>query len=369
MKVMLVIPYNPLEEVGGLELGTLRLAKDMRRCGVETIIVTKGTTGNFEGISIIGFPSLPEIGRYLINNLDIFDIVHWLEIFPDSGEVDIQAMISRLLRSFGKKVIFMVATSGNLENRGTGELTTPLIKSCADAYVISNTDQVLEFAKAGIDSNLVNIIGFGVDASNVFKPVDELEKAKLRVALGLPKDKILCLFVGRFVERKRPDFLLKAWSSLDDLYDKTELVIVGSGMQQHDSIESSVVGLAKDAKHVFFRDITDCPHEYYQACDILLLPSSREGQPNVLLEAMACGNAVIGSDIAGINELLLDKINGITFDPNNHGNFTEAIRLLVNNKDLCLKYGNVARQDIMAKKDLSIVTEQYLNLYNKKERK
>ena len=45
----------------------------------------------------------------------------------------------------------------------------------------------------------------------------------------------------------------------------------------------------------------------------MLLPSSREGQPNVLMEMMACGNPVIGSDIAGIRELLVHEENGLTF--------------------------------------------------------
>jgi len=364
MKVCLAIPYNPLVEVGGLEIGTLYLAKNLIKNGIDAEILTIGTSGQKEGTPVMGFSSLSQLCQYLVCHYEELDVVHWLEIFPNVGEIDIQAMTSGILRSLGKKVILMVATSGNLKSRGTGELITPLIKYCFDDYVISNDDQILEFRDVGINLTGRNAIGFGVDTMEVFKPIEVSEKIRLRNQLGLPQDKVLCLFLGRFVERKCPDFLLKSWSTLKDIYSQSELVVVGSGMQQHDSIESDIVKLAEAAEGVNFRDITDCPSQYYQACDIFLLPSSREGQPNVLLESMACSNAVIGSDIAGIRELLINGFNGLTFKTKDKKSFTDAIRLLVRNKELRLDYGRVARSMISAEKDWSVVTKKYLDLYN-----
>lgn len=363
MKIVLVIPYNPLEEVGGLEIGTLFLANNLIQEGNEVIILTKGMSGKL-GVPIVGFSSFANLCQYLVCKYEQIDVVQWMEIFPDQGEIDIQAMTSGVLRSLGIKVILMVATSGNLKNRGNGELTTRLIQNCFDDYVISNNDQIAEFFDSGIILSEQNAIGLGVDLQNIFIPADDQLKRRLRDELGLPQNKILCLFIGRFVERKRPDFLLKAWEKLSGLYNRAALVVVGSGMNQHDSIGSEIEEMAKSSKSSHFRDVTINPEKYYQACDIMLLPSSREGQPNVLLESMACANAIIGSDIAGINEMLINDINGLTFSVNDQDSFIKSICLLVDNEDLRLNYGQKARYSVL-KKDWGIVTKQYIELYKK----
>lgn len=362
MNVALILPYNPLEEVGGLEIGTLMHAKALAMQGHKAVILTKGGTGSIGEIPVIGFASFPELCLALLCRAPEFDIFHWMEIFPGKGEVEMQGMVSGLLRSLGKKTILMVATSGNMRNRGTGFLATPLLKTTMDAYVISNPAQITEFAESGIIDN-VHIIGFGVDTS-VFRPVDDREKYALRKELGLPIDKVLCLFMGRFVERKRPDFLLEAWGRLTDLHARSNLVIVGSGMDQHDSIEEKVLQLAESVPGIIFRGVTENPEKYYQACDLLLLPSDREGQPNVLMEMMSCGNPVIGSAIPGIVELLDSRINGLTFPVDNQDAFVDCIRRLVSDPDARVKLGSEARSLIARSKSIQVVTGQYLELYS-----
>lgn len=360
MKVALVLPYNPLEEVGGLEIGTVIHAKTLIQQGHKAVIFTEGITGTINGVSVIGFADFSKLCLALLSQSE-FDVFHWMEIFPGEKEVELQGMTSGLLKSVGKKTILMVATSGNMHNRGTGYLATPLLKSTMDAYVISNPAQLAEFAESTI-TDRIHIIGFGVDTS-VFRPVNSQEQAALRRELELPLNKTLCLFVGRFVERKRPDFLLGAWEQLSSLHDQTTLVVVGSGMDQHDSIEGKVVQLAKSTPNAIFRGITKNPEKYYQACDLLLLPSDREGQPNVLMEMMSCGNPVIGSAIPGIVELLADEVNGLTFPVNNQTVFMSHIRRLVNDPNARKTLGREARSLIASTKDVQIVTRQYLKLY------
>jgi glycosyltransferase involved in cell wall biosynthesis len=364
MKIALVIPYNPLEEVGGLELSTVRYASSLIKAGMSATIITKGLSGSKAEVPVVGLGNYIELCRYLLVHESEFDVIHWLEIFPDPGEVELQGMMSGVLRSFGKKIVLMIATSGNLRNRGTGYLATPLLKNTIDAYVVSNPEQLNELAESNIRDN-IHIIGFGVDTQNVFIPADQSQRMAIRKALCLPQNKVLCLFVGRFVERKRPDFLLRCWQQLSDIYDKAELVVVGSGMNQHDSIENSLSALAAETTHVSFRDITDNPESYYQCCDMLLLPSSREGQPNVLMEMMACGNPVIGSDIAGIRELLVHEKTGLLFQPHDIEQFGRHIRALIFDSELRSRLGNVAREIIVKEKNQNTVLKQYIQLYEK----
>ncbi len=362
MKVALIIPYNPLKEVGGLEIGTVMHAKTLIQQGHKAVIFTEGITGKIDGVSVIGFPDFPRLCLTLLSHKAEFDVFHWMEIFPGEKEVELQGVTSILLKSAGKKTILMVATSGNMRNRGTGYLTTPLLKSTMDAYVISNPAQLTEFAESGI-TDRIHIIGFGVDTL-VFRPVSNQEQIVLRKELELPLDKILCLFVGRFVKRKRPDFLLNAWKRLNNLYDRATLVVVGSGMDQHDSIEQNIIQLAKSVSNAIFRGITQNPEKYYQACDLLLLPSDREGQPNVLMEMMSCGNPVIGSAIPGITELLTDEVNGLTFPVDNSTIFIDKVSRLISDLDCRKTLGKKARELIASAKDIQIVTCQYLKLYS-----
>jgi len=363
MKIALIIPYNPLEEIGGLEIGTVAHAKSLIQQGHEVVIFTKGLTGVVKGVTVIGFTDFSKLCLALLSNESVFDIFHWMEIFPEKKEVELQGMTSGLLKSRGKKSILMVATSGNLRDRGTGHLANLLLRSTQDAYIISNPSQFTEFAESSI-INQIHLIGFGIDTL-IFKPVNHQKQLALRKELGLPLNKTLCLFVGRFVERKKPDFLLNTWKLLNDLYNQTTLVVVGSGMDQHDSIEWEVVQLAKSVSNVIFCGITKNPEKYYQACDLLLLPSDREGQPNVLMEMMSCGNPVIGSAIPGIEELLINEVNGLTFPVNNQIVFMNHIRRLVNEPNTRKMFGTEARSLITRTRDIQIITHQYLHLYNK----
>lgn len=362
MKIALAIPYNPLEEVGGLELGTVRLARALQEMGNKVCVVTKGQTGQYQDIDILGFPSFPAICRFLVSGDADFDVIHWLEIFPDPGEIELQGMVSGILRSLGKTVVLMVATSGNLKTRGLGKVSTPLIQTTMDAYVISNPGQIAEFADAGITDHIYDF-GMGIDTRNEFTVVSPEQVKNIRAELNLPQDAVICLYIGRFVERKRPDFLLKAWQSLSDIYDKVCLVVVGSGMGQDDSIEESVRLLVEQSKGVILRDITSMPHLYYQASDIILLPSSREGQPNVLLEAMACGKVVVGSAISGIQEMLVDGETGLSFSPDDREQFELAIRRLVSSPELRRILGLNAREKVAKEKDIHDIARRYVELY------
>ncbi len=366
MKIVLAIPYNPLEEIGGLEIGTVRLARSLERIGHTTRIITKGKSGSVEGINIAGKQNMAEICEWLVGNHKEFDILNWMEIFPDGGEIDMQCLASGLLRSFGKKVFLMVATSGNLKNRGGTGFTKTLVQNTMDGYVISNFGQVLEFENYGIKNN-VYPIGFGVDTENTFYPAGISEKIELRKKLDLPLDKTIVLFIGRFVERKRPIFLLNAWQSLPDIYQNAVLVIVGSGMGQHDSIEKRVIEISKRCKNIILREFSHDlkSADYFRASDIFVLPSDREGQPNVMLEAMASGIPVIGSAIPGITELLKNGENGITFPVDDSKAFADLIKKFVRNKRARKEFGIAGRELICKEKSLDHVARQYQALYER----
>ena len=364
MKIVLAIPYNPLKEIGGLEISTLRLADSLKNLGQDVRILTKGKSGSVNGIPIEGQKDMAAVCEWLVKNNRQIDVVSWMEIFPERGEAGMQCAVSETLRKLGKKTFLTIATLGNLEKRGGEEHIRRLIRQEMDGYVAMSRGQIKEFSDYGIEENVFPI-GFGVDTNNIYRPVSANEKKALRKKLGLPKDAVLFLFIGRLVERKKPDFLLKTWRDLSDVHSGSHLVMIGSGFGQHDSIESKVIELASGCKNLIRREMDFAldPKEYYQACDVFVITSEREGMPNVTMEAMACGTPIIASDIPGIDELIESGINGLVFPISDGRALSQAIRRLAFNEKLRVRLGSAARATVVERKDVLLVARQYINMF------
>ena len=70
---------------------------------------------------------------------------------------------------------------------------------------------------------------------------------------------------------------------------------------------------------------------FYRSSNCLVNPSFNEGMPNAVLEAMACGLPVLGSDCIGNREIIINDHNGFLFDPLDHRTCADRMIALVNN--------------------------------------
>ena len=126
-----------------------------------------------------------------------------------------------------------------------------------------------------------------------------------RVELGWPEMPTL-LSVGNLVENKGHDIAIKALAQLPEF----RLVIAGEGPERQSlealSKQINVASRLKFLGRLEQNQLVRC----YNAADILLLISSREGWPNVLLESMACGTPVIATHVGGIPEIVTSPAAG-----------------------------------------------------------
>jgi teichuronic acid biosynthesis glycosyltransferase TuaC len=146
-------------------------------------------------------------------------------------------------------------------------------------------------AVAGLPAERVPAMQNGVDLER-FRPGDA---AAARRQLGLPSEGALVLGVGRFVPGKGFVDAARAVARLDGV----QLVLVGDG-EEHAAIEAALPG------RVLFLGKRS-PDEVAAACraaDVLVLPSEREGWPNVVTEALASGLPVVATPVGGIPEIL-----------------------------------------------------------------
>jgi glycosyltransferase involved in cell wall biosynthesis len=171
-------------------------------------------------------------------------------------------------------------------------VTRPMLASAQQVIFISH-NTARYFASVPF-SRPPALVFNGVDAK-VYSPLGEGEdRETIRERLGLPRQGIVPLFVGRFVEKKgistmkrmvemRPDWTwaFAGWGPLDPRSWNAANVCVFSSLRG-----ASMVPL-------------------YRACDLLVLPSTGEGLPLVIQEALACGLAVVcGAETLGADEAL-----------------------------------------------------------------
>ena len=100
----------------------------------------------------------------------------------------------------------------------------------------------------------------------------------------------------------------------------------------------------------------------YNKYPIFVLPSKYEGNPKVLLEAMSCGCAVIGTDVQGIRNIIVDGVNGLLV-PEDSNSLKEAIIKLREEPLLRHKLGKEARLNISEKNSLFAALQNELFIY------
>lgn len=181
--------------------------------------------------------------------------------------------------------------------------------------------------------------------------------------------------VGRLVEGKRVDDLLYAFSRLNENRKNVELIILGDGV-----LRDSLEGLANQlgiTNHVHFVGFQQNPFAFIARSTITVLSSEWEGLPNIIIESMACGTAVISSDcISGPREIIaptsdLRKQLKNNLEPGEYGILypvgdvellSQSLEKLLNDKEareVFVKKGLERAQDF----DETKIAEQYLQSF------
>lgn len=152
----------------------------------------------------------------------------------------------------------------------------------ADRIQALSSEIAEELIGIGVREDRIVQIPNGIDLGE-FVPVDEERRRQLRAKLDLPADRLTALFVGRLVDYKGIYDLLEAWPQVK--HQDATLVVVGAT----DEDVSAPPG-------VIVRGWVRSPREYMQAADVFVHPSHADGMSNAVLEAMACGLALVATE-------------------------------------------------------------------------
>ena len=242
--------------------------------------------------------ALPTIRKLMAEGFD-FDLIDAHYYYPDGAAARIIA--ERLGKPF-------VVTARGTDLNLLPDFSYPrsqILKTAQSAVASICVSSALadKLSKLGGDVGKIHVFRNGVDLER-FHPVDQTE-ARKRLALG--EGRIL-LSVGNLIELKGHHLAIEALATLSP---NTHLIIAGTGPeQQHLQRLASQFGVAD--RTIFAGQIDNRELKWwYSAADVLLLCSSREGWPNVLLEAMACGTPVLATNVGGIKEMLSQNVGMI----------------------------------------------------------
>jgi glycosyltransferase involved in cell wall biosynthesis len=175
-----------------------------------------------------------------------------------------------------------------------------------------------------------HIIPMGVDIELFARGNRETLRRKLS------KEELVVLFVGRLVEVKGCQHLLRALALLPQaLRVRTTLWIVGAG-DQRSELERMVQGLAIGHKVHFWGAISNqrLP-DFYAAADMCVVPSTEtssgdtEGQCVVLLEAFASGTCVVASRVGGVSSIVTNNSTGLLVEPGDSQALAAAMQKLL----------------------------------------
>ena len=164
------------------------------------------------------------------------------------------------------------------------------------------------------------------------------------------------IFAGRLSKEKGIEILLEAASQLPNNY---HLLIAGSG-----PLEEKVRKLSDEKTNLHYLGYQSKQNvlSLIRGSDLLIQPSLEEGISSTLLEAMACGTCVLGSDIEGTSEVIENNKTGLLVEPNNSDELLNKILYLLPKKEKRLSMANEGLERVK-KYDWKIVGKLYLNFY------
>lgn len=173
------------------------------------------------------------------------------------------------------------------------------------------------------------------------------------------------LFLGRIVKDKGINELIEAFDSLIKIKKDIKLTIVGKYETELDPIDEKNVRLIERNKYVNHIPWIEDVRLNIMQSDVLVLPSYREGFPNVVLQALAMGKPVICSDINGCNELITHNFNGLLCKPKSSLDLMKKMQYYVDYPEEYTRHASNCRvsvEDFSRSKVLKWINNYYLNL-------
>jgi glycosyltransferase involved in cell wall biosynthesis len=371
----------PPQEGGGAEAYIFNLAKQFTRMGQEVTLIDRKHTPNddavehIDGVKIVRLVSAKvNVHNFTVNFvltqiLFGLQVIKWLKS-TDYHIIHVYTSILGLVLTMGGKKI-----KNNLVYGSHGLRRDKASPGLADRIALALENQLVKRAKkttianeiiaeklarqARVKAEKVQVIPIGVDIEQ-FNPDLDVRNVRQKYGLGGKRN---ILFVGRICAEKGVEYLVKAADIIVNRLgeDNVQFLIVGPAEQfgtdgkTQSPYKAQIIRLIKDfglQEAIRLTGIVpvDGLRRLYTACDVVVIPSVVDLDPQVQIEAMASGKPVIGTRVGTMPRRIKDGQSGFVINPADEKQLAEKIQYLLDNPAERGKMGVYARK---------LVSEQY----------
>ncbi len=209
--------------------------------------------------------------------------------------------------------------------------------------IICNSNAVARRFASIKDSSKIRVVLNGVDLVT-FKPS---EHDSLKSKLGLDQKKVVGV-VANLNKRKRPEFLIEAIPLVVSRFQDVRFLIIGGEFPSENGRRLKELQELVKSKgmenHVIFTGFKEDVSPYLNVLDLLVHVTDKEACSRSILEAMACGKAVIAVNDGGNPELVEDQKTGILTDVNDREKLVQSIAELLKDDHRRRAMGRQARE-------------------------
>ena len=259
------------------------------------------------------------------------------------------------------------------EPRHTHTLVDGLTFWLTDGEVcVSEHVRQFQARRAGLPAGRLFVVPQGVDAADYPGPAAPFgigppqaveQRRQARLSLGLPPDRPAFAFVGRLCEAKALPDLLSAFAAVVRA-DRAPFLAIGGDGPLAGMVRSMISRMAL-GDSVRLLGWLDDPRTLYAAADCLVLSSTVEGMPRVVLEAMAAGLPVISTDAPGCNELVVNGQTGHLVGRGRPDELADRMRALLADPDRAARMGLAGRACALTSFGLQDMARRYEGLYER----
>ncbi len=363
-------------EYSGAALQALTLARELRQRGHHVEFVTNRWAGLADKTEVDGFAVQRlepgrmrkhrefrlwfNLARYCWARRKDFDILH------SHGAYFTNAFIGPLARWLGLKSLIK-ASLANDDLQGLGHSMVGWLHRHmllqVHAHVAISHDLAQEFEMGGVSPKTIHHLPNGVDTER-FCPAPAEQIPHLRTSLGLPADRPLALYVGVLDQRKNILWLAEQWVANSAF--RTGALLLAVGPQGRDDpqglLRNQLAELARlHPDHFMLHDFHAEVTTYYQCADLLILPSAKEGLPNVVLEAMACGLPCVTARASGSRELVVEGETGYIYSPDDVQDLARAVNRCLSSD--ASRLGSEAAKLARTRYPISAIADSYEGIY------
>jgi glycosyltransferase involved in cell wall biosynthesis len=352
MKIVILVGHFPPKHLAGTELATYRIAKYLADNGHEVHVITtmdEGLPRNSSENSLYVHRVWKRSGSWEIKRINVFlnlayntvyspllyyyNIHKLIEmIHPDVVHVQqIDMALNGYLSKINFKIPYIIYARG-VDFSDINILYRPLFRVTlkkTDRFIVLTEAMKLKFKP--YYTRDITVIPNGI----VLDTPEKITKNQARKSLNLSDKSIFVITIGRLKDYKGTIYLVEAFRDIYHYNNKCHLLIIGGDQGEKEKILLRIKELGLCNNITLLGEVAPVSvGKYLMASDIFVLPSLREGFPNVLLEAMSAGLPVVATNIDGISEIVKDGENGFLINPGDAGDIADKVVAILSDDKL-----------------------------------